>query len=289
MRRVVAAVVLLVLLALLGACSKDRSFSELSDPGKVTTIPAMTTSTEPDMTGVPLNPVAGNTTTSVVLGPGPMMIVGVVEGPGGVVPDAVVQLERLVGDGVATTRVPTAADGTWNLADVLGGRYRIRAWRTPDLATTKPEVVFIESGPQRSVSLRLDTLGGIRVDAAIAPDPPTVDQTANLKVRVAERTVDGEGIVRDTPRAGDSVALGGSGDWELDSPSPSFTGADGSVTFRVTCRDSGPQPLFATLADGQGYALVLPSCVEPATTSTTNATTSTTRPSSSSTTEPAGA
>lgn len=275
-------VVLVLGVVLLAACSgKHGSFGTIEDPGEVSTIPQLTTTSERDLTGVALNPVAGNTTTSVVLGPGPVTIAGTVQAPDGVVPDAIVQLERLVGDGVAATRIPTLPDGTWKLEKVLGGRYRIRAWRVPDLATARSEVLFIEDGKDRPVALTLAAVGGVRVDAAVAPDPPVVGNQANIEVRVAERTVDAEGVVRDAPRQGVSVGLGGSGAWELDSPSPTTTMADGTAEFRVTCQQSGQQPLFATLADGSSYALLLPACVSSGTTTTStterSSTTSTTR------------
>jgi hypothetical protein len=275
MRRVAA---LTLLLALLAACSGKDAFSSLPEPKTVTTDP-VTTTTEADLTNVPLAPVAGATSTTVVIGPGPMTIVGKVEGPDAtVIPDAVIQLERIVGDDVASTRVPTAPDGTWNLANVLGGRYRIRGWRVPDLATLTPQVVFIESGPQRVISVKLDPVGGVRVDAAVAPDPPIVGDQVNLKVRVAERTVDREGTVRDTPQAGETVTLSDSGDWQVISPNPSATGGDGSTVFRMTCESSGSQPLFATLDSGESYPLNIQPCLERTeSTTTSSSTTSTTR------------
>jgi hypothetical protein len=270
---------LVLLAAALAACSKGDPFSALPTPKTVVTDPTTTTS-EVDLTGVPLRPVDGATTTTVALGPGPMTIVGKVEGPdGAVVAGAIVQLERIVGDSSAIAKVPTAADGTWNLAKVFGGRYRIRAWREPDLATAKPQVVFLDAGPDRAVSLHLDAVGGVRVDSAIAPDPPVVGEQINLKVRVAERSVDHDGIVRDVPRAGEFVTLSGSGDWSVGSPNPSTTGGDGSTIFRLTCGDTGSQPLFATLSTGESYPLVIPPCIEAATTttSTSSSTTTTTR------------
>lgn len=261
---------------LLGACSGGDPFASLPEPDEVD-VETTTTVAEPDLTGVPLAPVAGATTTTAALGPGPLTIVGRVEGPEGVIPDAVVQLERIVGDGVAMTRVPTAPDGTWNLANVLGGRYRIRAWRVPDLATVNPEIVFLPSGGERAVSLKVDPVGGVRVDAAIAPDPPVVDEPANLKVRAAERTVDADGIVRDVPLPGQRVILTGTSEWRVESSSFSVTGSDGSVTFRVVCEDGGDQPLFAELEDGQQYALTIPPCLDPdEVTTTTEAETTTT-------------
>ena len=266
MRRTVA-----LLFVLLAACASDDPFEPLPTPEAVDET-TTTTVPEPDLTGVPLAPVLGSTTTTVAIGPGPITIIGRVEGPEGPVPGATVQLERLVGTGSAMVQVPTAADGTWNVADVLGGRYRVRAWRRPDLAVARTQVVFLESGPQRVIELRLEEVGGVRVDAAIAPDPPQVDQQANLKVRVAERTVDESGTVRDVPRTGVTVELAGSGDWFVSSSNPLVTGADGSVTFRVTCQDDGDQPLVAVLEDGSSFPLALPACVDPTATTTTTTT-----------------
>ena len=265
-----------IALVLLAACSSGDAFSPLPTPKTVVTDPTTTTS-EVDYTGVPLAPVGGATTTTIALGPGPLTIVGRVEGPDGIVGDAIVQLERIVDTAIATTRVPTAPDGTWNVEKVLGGRYRIRAWRAPDLATLKPEIVFLETGRQRAVSLKMEPVGGVRVDAAMAPDPPVIREPTNLKVRVAERTVDAEGVVRDTPQPGENVTLSGSGDWVVGSPNPSTTDSDGTTLFRLTCENDGPQPLFATLDSGESYALALQACVDPdkPSTTTSSSTTST--------------
>jgi len=251
------------------ACTGTDPYDALERPDPVE-IEETTTTSEADLTGVPLAPVIGSTTTSVAIGPGPVTIVGHVEGPDGVVPGAIVQLERLVGDGSASMRVPTAPDGTWNASNVLGGRYRVRAWRAPDLASARPSIVFVDgSEGQQAIDLRVEPVGGVRVDVAVAPDPPIVGEEINLKVRVAERSVDAEGVVRDTPTPGVSVALGGSGDWAVGSPNPSTTGTDGSTIFRLTCGDEGAQPLFATIDRGESYALAIQPCVDPTASTTT--------------------
>lgn len=275
MTRARVAVLVVVLAAGMAACSSGDPFSSLPNPKPVVTEPTTTTS-EPDYTKTPLNGVPGSTTTVVALGPGPLTIVGRVEGPDGVVPDAIVQLERVVGDASASTRVPTAPDGTWNVANVLGGRYRVRAWRAPDLATLRPQLVFLETGPRRAVNITLDRLGGVRVDSAIAPDPPAIREPANLKVRVANRTVDADGVVNDEPLEGTAVTLSGSGDWEVTSPNPSTTGGDGSTVFRMRCLQDGLQPLAATLENGQSYPLNIQPCYDPDTTTTTSSSSTTT-------------
>lgn len=258
------------LAVLLAACSGGDPFAPLPKPDPIE-IEQTTTTVEPDLTGVPLAPALGATSTTVALGPGPMTLVGVVQGPEGPVGGAIVELERVVGDGSASARVPTAADGTWNLPNVLGGRYRIRAWRSPDLATAASTIVFLETQTTRAVDLTLAEVGGVRVDAAIAPDPPIVDEDANLKVRVAERSVDAEGVVRDTPAAGVSVMLTGNGAWSVSSSNPATTGSDGSVVYRLRCRSDGTQTLSATLEGTETYALAIAACVEREETTTTTA------------------
>jgi hypothetical protein len=285
MRRSLAVVLLVTALA---ACTGGGAdpFAELPDPDPVH-LESTTSTTEVDLTGVPLAGVPGATTTSVVLGPGPATIVGHVTGPDGPVSGAVVELERVAGDGSASTKVPTAVDGTWNLERVLGGRYRIHAWKVPDLASST-EVVFIDATSSRPVDLTLAPVGGVRVDTAVAPDPPSVDEPVNLLVRVAERSVGTDGKIVDAPVAGVSVELEGSGEWTLGSANPSTTGGDGSTTFRLTCDEEGSQPLFATVDGGQSYALSIAACVDPDSTTTTTTTggTSTSSTTTTSTTEP---
>lgn len=284
MRRRAALVVALALLAV--GCSTRDPYDPLPRPDPVEPLEDPVTTQPVDLSGINLPQAQGTTTTTVVVGPGPLTIVGRVEGPDGPVGGAIVRLERLVGDASAAIQVPTAADGTWNADKVLGGRYRIRAWRPPELAMVRAEVLFIDSGEQRPVLLRLDRYEGRRVDAVIAPDPPLVDEPANLKVRIADRVVDERGIVRTTPRPGIRVRLTGSGSWSLSSPNPQTTGPDGSVTFRMTCNQEGAQPLGAVLDENETVPLDIAACVDataPPTTATTADTTTTSSTSTSST------
>jgi hypothetical protein len=184
-----------------------------------------------------------------------------VDGPGGPVGGATVQLERFVGDDVATTRVPTAANGTWNAANVLGGRYRIRAWLAPSLGMAHGVLVFADAAKNTSVEMRLDRFEGTTVDAAIAPNPPVVGQPVNLAVRVRVRQVDANGVVRNVPTSNIVVTLTGSGSWSSSQSNSATTGSDGVARFVLQCRGAGSQPLSALLSDGSTHPLDLPACV----------------------------
>ena len=271
------ATALVLLTAALAACSSK--YSNL--PAPPTTIPLPPVTTSPDYAAVNLHAVNGRaTTTTVPFGPGKATLNGNVSGPDGVEPNAVVHIERLVGTAVGTMDIPTNPDGTWSVPNVLGGRYRVRAWRAPDLSLTDPAVFFLGAAESKQVALPLTKYDGRSVAAAIAPRPAVIGQTANLVVRLVVQSVDETGVVRGTPVVGATMQLSGSGDWRVRSQNPVDTDTDGEGSYVVVCNTTGPQPL-GVVVDGQYYDLKLPECssgfVEPSTTDASVRTTPTTR------------
>ena len=232
--------------ALLAACSAGDPFEPLPEPASVP--PPSSTTVPPDYSGVVLASVQGTTTTTgVVIGPGPTTLAGTVNGPDGPVGGATVRLERLVGDASAAMDVTTAENGAWQAPGVLGGRYRIRAWRSPDLALIAPEVIFVDAGRPPSVALTLERFEALTIDTAIAPDPPQVGAPVNLRVRIAFQVVGDDGVVRATPQPGVTVMLGTSTGWQATSPLQTGTDTAGGATFTLVCRAPGPQPLTVSL------------------------------------------
>lgn len=249
------------LVALAAGCATDHRYDPLPVPEGAEDLPATSSTIPPNLDEVGLPVVEGApTTVPQVLEPGPATIQGRVDGPDGPVANARVRLERLTGAGPAVKIVPTAADGTWNASNVLGGRYRIRAWQAPTLGMLRAQVVFVESPRPRAVVLRLDRFDGTRIDSAIAPSPPVVGEETNLRVRVATRQVDAEGFIRYEPNVGINVTLSGSGSWSVQTSNPSFTDAEGAATFTLVCGSTGPQPLSVILDDGETQALEIPPC-----------------------------
>ena len=254
----------------MAACSGDDPFEPLADPGPVPDVATTTTVALGNPTAVLPGVPGTTTTTAVALGPGRARLRGRVQGPDGPVAGATVRLERVVGDTVAARDVLTGPDGGWDVPDILGGRYRVRAWRSPDLGATEAEVLFVAAGDPVEVSLALARLGAVRVDAAVAPSTPVEGEPANLRVRVAVREVGPDGVARDTPRPGVSVTLSGSGGWSVGGSNPGTTGSDGSVLFRLLCTEAGSPPLALNVA-GATDVPSLPGCEapSPATTTTT--------------------
>jgi hypothetical protein len=267
----------------LAACSSHKLISLPEPPA----IPA-TTTTEPfpDFSNAVLARVPGRTTTTISIGPGAASIRGHVVGPDGPAYGAVVRLERLVGDSVATLDVGTQPDGSFSALNVLGGRWRVRAWKTPDQALTAPVVFYMASADQRDVNLALTRYTGLNATFAIAPVPPIVGEAANLVVAVTNQQVDGNGIVRGTPVAGASVELQGGGQWAIKGSTTELTASDGTARWQMVCGASGKQPLSVLVNGTESFPLDLPACEErppDATTSTSSPTTSSTKPTTSTT------
>ena len=262
-RRLVIALVVAVAAAT-AACSSRTSLPPLPPP---VSVPATTTTVVIDFSGIALKEVPGRTTTTIAVQPGGAAVSGTVVGPNGPVANATVRAERLVGDGTGSMDVVTIEDGTFAFAGVLGGRYRLRAWKQSDnLSMVEPQVFFLEGAESKVVNLSLRVYQGLAVTSDIAPSPPVVDQTANLVVQVAERAVDENGIVRGTPVPDVRVELFGAGDWRVRSANVATSDSLGNVSFTLDCRRAGQQPLSVLVGENDTFPLDIPPCavaVEP--------------------------
>ncbi len=241
------------------------------------TTAAPTTSSTPttvaDVATVQLPTVPGQTTEpTIAISPGTASLGGtVVDDKGAPVGAATVSLQRVVGSRLAAAQVTTGPDGTWGVQGVLGGVYRIRAWRPPDLAQPSATVVFVPAtGAPPAVTLTVDHYTGTGVQAAISPDPPMLGAPANLLVQVNSASVGSDGVVRQAPVAGAQVTIDATGDWSVDGAALEVTGANGQVVWQATCEAPGPQPVSVSVNGADPVALTLPNCAAPPTTSTTS-------------------
>lgn len=257
-RRARIGAALLVAVLTLAACTRG-AVDEL--PAPPTTGPTTSSTARPDLSGVPLAGVPGATTTTVPVGPGEATLQGIVMGPDGIVPGATVLVERLVGDGVGGVAVAAGPDGRWSAPLILGGRYRVRAWRAPDLALTTPASFFLESKESREIEVKVQPYSGVVVTSAIAPSPPVVDETVRLVVRTYTRSVDEQGIVRNEPLPSVEVELTGSGQWEVETPNPAVADATGRVDWLVRCVSLGSHSLAVRVGGGgEALPLKIPPC-----------------------------
>ena len=258
--------------ALVVACSGGKSRQPLPVPTTTSTAPV----TYPDHSSDSLGTVAGITTLTVRLTPGTATINGaVVDDTGAPVPGAIVHLERVVGSQLAAADIAAAADGTYAAQGIIGGLYRVRAWRIPDLALINPQIFFLGSSQTFTTNLQLQRFTGQQISNSMAPNPPIIDQPATLVVEVATDAVGTDGVVRGKGRAGASVQLVGQGQWTIDGSLTQTSDSGGLVTWQVTCTALGSQPLGVVVDGTDSYPLNLSACspVPPTTTTTTTTTT----------------
>lgn len=204
------------------------------------------------------------TTTAVVAGPGHAVIAGTVTGPDGPVPGATVRATRVVGSRSASVTVLTGADGTYRVAGVLGGAWRVRAWRAPDLAEPDAVVLFVAEAGQANAPLTMNEYGKLSVTGAIAPRPPVVGNPARLVVRVTSGVVSpSTGQVVSDGVAGLQVTLSGSGAWSLSSKDQQVSDSSGDATWTLTCTQAGTQALAVSVLGSGSFPLNVPDCASP--------------------------
>jgi hypothetical protein len=246
-------------------------------------VPATTTTLPPfdfSKTIVAAVETAPGTTTTVPLIPGTLTISGRATGPDGLLPQATVRLQRFVGNESTTIDVLTDDTGTFKVVGVAGGRWKIRAWRAPDLVTAAPSVVFlVNDTPPEPLDLRMVRRSGTVVTPSLAPVPLPLGAPASLAVLVSTQSVDAQGIVRSAPQPFVTVELVGTGAWRVNSENPTLADESGTARWSVRCIAEGTQPLSVLVDNAATYALELPRCGLPPTTTSSTTPGATTRPS----------
>jgi len=241
-----------------------------------------TTSTEPiDLTSVSLEPIAAgkNTSTTRPLGGGKAVIFGrVIDADGNAVGGAFVRA-TYYGDPTKPEMIETlsAEDGTYRFDQVLGGRWRIRAWKAPEMATLEDNVFWLGYTEQRGMDLKVKAATDIVVTSSMAPNPPFTGTPVELAVLVLTQSVDQEGIVHRSPVGGAAVTLDIRGKWSLVGEATQATEFNGRTAWQLTCNEVGGQAIIAFVA-GREWPLNVPPCRDPMETSTTTTTTTTLPP-----------
>jgi len=232
-----------------------------------TTVAATTSTTSRPTTTVSTVP-RTTTSTTVSLGPGEASLVGTVSGPAGPVDGATVRIERLVGRTVATADVTTSGGGAWQLNAILGGSYRVRAFKAPDLAPSQVEAFFLAANERRNLDFKLAAAGGEKITAVVTPDPPRLEQTATITITVGTGSVDAQGRAVITPRPGVTLVLAERLAVQLESPQNAVTDASGAASWRFRCVAEGAAAFLLTIGTG-ATQVGIPACAPPAGPTTT--------------------
>lgn len=261
---------LLAALAVLGLSGCSRTPERLLIPPPPATSSTVPEPAAPDYSAVALDPVPGQQPpeTVEVLG-GEAALSGVVLGPDGPVPGATVLLERLVGDMVGRLEVTTDEAGSWRTPPptgppparqgIIGGRYRVRAWRTPDFALTTPQILFLDGKENRDLTLEVLQVSDTSVSLSSYPDPPLVGSVVSFSVQALIASVDSEGVVHSMPVSEASLDVGAG--WDIVSD---VTFAEpGQLMFELLCQAAGPNPVVLIVDQGLRIGLPVQECVVP--------------------------
>lgn len=263
--RVLGAVVAATVLSGCGATIHTLAFP--TPPPAAPT--ATTVAPLPDTHALVVPPVPGiTTTTAPAIGPGGATIMGTVLGPAGPVAGATVEADRVVGSRLATMEATTGTDGSFTIAGVLGGVYRLRAWQSPALALVTPQLFFLADTGTHQVSLLLGSYSGLSVSTSMAPQLVGVGGYANLVVSVSSQVVGADGVIRPSPVVGQPVSVDGGTGWTPLGLDPATTDTSGEAAIEFQCAVIGAGPLIVTVAGATPATVTTPSCVaaEPTTT-----------------------
>lgn len=253
-RRRIAVLVAALALATATACSSGGT--EKVAPS--TTLGPTTTTFDSTTTVVAIPGTPRTTSTiAVTLDSGEARLTGTVTGDGDLT-GVVVRVEHFVAEAVASTEVPTSGGG-WSLDGIPGGRYRVTAFRTPDLGSVAPETFFLGASEARTVNLTVARANESGITATLSPTPPPLDKPLKLAVQVGAGAVDSQGRIISAPRPGVALQLVPTGSFVLDSEPAQITDGNGTATWALHCEAAGSFPVFLVLNDSRS-AINIPPC-----------------------------
>lgn len=235
-------------LAVLGAAVALATATACSSGGNEKVAPSTTlgptTTTIVSTTAVVTIPGTPRTTSTIAttLDSGEARLTGTVTGDDDLT-GVVVRVEHFVADAVASTEVPTSG-GRWSLDGIPGGRYRVTAFRTPDLGSAGPDVFFLGASETRTVNLTVARANESGITATLTPTPPPLDKPLRLAVQVGAGAIDSQGRIISAPRPGVGLQLVPTGGFVLDSQPAQITDGNGTATWDLHCDAAGSFPVF---------------------------------------------
>lgn len=236
----------------------------------------------PDTRAVAVPTVVPATSTSALpMQGGKAALEGQVIGPDSApIPGATVRIERFVGDDVVTVDVATNATGSFAVNQLLGGRYRVRAWRAPTFAQLGSEVTFLADGDRRAMRLQLAAPNDIDISASATASAVIVGQPTTVTMRILTPVVNGNGQVDMGGRANDLVVATGGGVL-IGQSGQATSNAEGTATFTFQCVQVGAgsvtmqTPYYKETVDITCLPLPTTTTAPPTTTTVAGATTTT--------------
>jgi hypothetical protein len=217
---------------------------------------------QPDTRGIRLSPVVARPKGGVPPLPvygGQASITGTVIGPDGAVPGATVKVERWVGDRSGSVNVTTAGDGRYAARNLLGGRYRVRAWLQPNLAATESQVTFLANDGSDNLDIDVERFEGANLQAGLDVSVITVEGTGRIRGLLTRTVVDDDGIVVGEPVPGTRIVLSVTDGLSVQGDTAATTGDNGMATWTIRCEREGAHAATLT-SEVASTGFTLPNC-----------------------------
>lgn len=255
------------------AASSSTSFSLLppDDADQIPTVTVPEGFVLVDARGVELTPFESRPKGSAPPLPvrgGGASLSGQVVGPDGPVAGASVLIERVVGDRTGSLTLAAGDDGRYGVAGIHGGKYRVRAWLAPTLASRASSLVFLADLDGRAtVEVPVHLFTGRTLQIGLDITALNVGDSAHVRALLTDQVVDDNGIVVGQGVASAQMRLSGSGSMRYDDDTAT-TDSQGIARWAVTCTREGTTSFIAS-GDGVTASFTSPSCGPRPTTTTT--------------------
>lgn len=188
---------------------------------------------------------------------------GTVLGPTGVVPNAMVRVERHTVDGLTTLDLVADEFGVWTATNLVGGRYRLRAFVPGELASESVAVFFLAAEARQIVETPVIEASSNVSLHFFGPTEILQGTSATVAVSSQFELVDDEGRVVLSPLPSAIMTAALTGPVSLLSGDLVVADATGAARFLIACDGVGSAALTVTSGEGKTTSFVLPPCVAP--------------------------
>lgn len=187
-------------------------------------------------------------------------LTGFITGPEGPLQGAEVVVQRFTKDGAAVVRTQTNSSGLWRITEILGGRYRVRAYVPSRFGSSGSEVFFLNEGETRSHNVNLSDPSDEPVVSGLVDGKGFVGSGAQAMVFVAIREVDEDGKTRQVAAQGFEVELVLDGVSAVMTSGPTArTGPGGLARFTYDCIEIWNGSATAVVL-GRSYQVAVTPC-----------------------------
>ena len=155
------------------------------------------------------------------------------------------------------------------MGSILGGSYRVRAFKAPEYAQSQTESFFLAANERKTIDFKLAAVGGDKIVTAVNPSPPRVDQPAIVSITIGVGAVDSQGRPALTPRAGVVLTMTPGPGIALESSPQARTDANGTAAWQIRCAVEGANTILLAGSPGASTQLTIPACAQPGATATT--------------------